>query len=45
MLYEDTVEYCEDYAGFDIPQKEKENVQKLITKIKNKRGLHRRTTS
>ena len=32
--YEDAIEYFEEYANFDIPQEEKDSVNKLIEKIK-----------
>ncbi len=34
--YEDAIEYLEDYLNFDIPQEEKDNVNKLISNIKGK---------
>ena len=34
--YQDALEYFEDYTNFDIPQEEKDNVNKLISNIKNK---------
>lgn len=34
--YEDAVEYFEDYMGLDIPDEEKENIRKLIERIKPK---------
>jgi tetratricopeptide (TPR) repeat protein len=34
--YEDAVEYLEDYLNFDIPQEEKESVNRLIDSIKSK---------
>ena len=34
--YEDAIEYFENYLEFDIPDEEKDNVQKLIDRIKNK---------
>ncbi len=34
--YEDALEYFEDYLNFDIPQEEKDNVNKLIANIKAK---------
>lgn len=33
--YEDALEYFEDYLEFDIPQEEKDSVNKLIERIKN----------
>ena len=36
--FEDAIEYFEDYTKFDIPQEEKENVAKLIERIKAKQG-------
>lgn len=34
--FEDAIEYFEDYVSFDIPDEEKENVNKLIDRIKTK---------
>lgn len=34
--YEDAIEYFEDYAGFDIPEEEKNNINKLIERVKAK---------
>ena len=34
--YEDALEYLEDYLNFDIPQEEKDGVNKLIDSIKSK---------
>ncbi|MBQ8460285.1 tetratricopeptide repeat protein [bacterium] len=34
--YDDAIEYFEDYINLDIPQEEKDNVNKLMQKIKNK---------
>lgn len=34
--YKDAIEYFEDYLNFDIPQEEKDSVNKLIVNIKNK---------
>jgi tetratricopeptide (TPR) repeat protein len=34
--YQDAIEYLEDYLNFDIPEDEKENVNKLIKSIKEK---------
>ncbi|MBE7713392.1 MAG: tetratricopeptide repeat protein [Cyanobacteria bacterium SIG26] len=34
--YEDAIEYLEDYLNFDIPQEEKDGVNKLIDSIKTK---------
>ena len=34
--YEDAIEYLEDYLNFDIPQEEKDNVNKLVESIKSK---------
>ena len=34
--YEDAIEYFEDYLNFDIPQEEKDSVEKLIERIKAK---------
>ena len=34
--YEDALEYFEDYINFDIPQEEKDNINKLISGIKTK---------
>ena len=34
--YEDAIEYFEDYLNFDIPQEEKESVEKLVERIKAK---------
>ena len=31
---EDAIEYFEDYINFDIPEEEKENIRKLILRIK-----------
>jgi len=36
--YEDAIEYFEEYSNFDIPQEEKDNVNKLIERIKAKQG-------
>ena len=33
---EDAVEYFEDYLNMDIPDEEKENIKKIIERIKNK---------
>ena len=33
---EDAAEYFEDYLNFDIPQEEKESVNKLLEKLKVK---------
>jgi tetratricopeptide (TPR) repeat protein len=35
---EDAVEYLEDYVNFDIPQEEKDSVEKLIATLKTKIG-------
>ena len=34
--FEDAIEYFNDYINFDIPQEEKDNVSKLIERIKAK---------
>jgi len=34
--YEDAIEYLEDYLNFDIPQEEKDNVNKLLVTVKEK---------
>ena len=34
--YADAIEYLEDYLNLDIPQEEKDNVNKLIENIKKK---------
>lgn len=34
--YEDAIEYFENYLEFDIPDEEKDNVQKLIERVKSK---------
>ena len=34
--YDDAIEYFENYLEFDIPDEEKENVQKLIERVKAK---------
>ena len=34
--FEDALEYFEDYTNFDIPQEEKDSVNKLIERIKSK---------
>lgn len=34
--YEDAAEYLEDYLNFDIPQEEKQNIEKLLDNIKSK---------
>ena len=34
--YEDAIEYFEDYLNFDIPQEEKDSVEKLVERIKAK---------
>ena len=34
--YEDAIEYFEDYLEFDIPEEEKQSVQKLIDRVKAK---------
>ena len=34
--YEDAAEYLEDYLNFDIPQEEKDNIEKLLQSIKAK---------
>ena len=34
--YEDAIEYFENYLEFDIPQEEKDSVQKLIERVKTK---------
>ena len=34
--YADAIEYLEDYLNFDIPQEEKDSVNKLIDSIKSK---------
>lgn len=36
--YEDAIEYFEEYSNFDIPQEEKDNITKLIDRIKLKQG-------
>ena len=36
--FEDAIEYFEEYANFDIPQEEKDGVNKLIERIKAKQG-------
>jgi hypothetical protein len=33
---EDAIEYLEDYLNMDIPDEEKENIKKIIERIKNK---------
>ena len=30
----DAIEYFEDYIKFDIPQEEKDNIQKIIDRLK-----------
>ena len=37
--FDDAIEYFEDYTKFDIPDEEKETVQKLIDRIKCQKGL------
>lgn len=37
--YEDAIEYFEDYVNFDIPDEEKETVNKLIERIKSEKGV------
>ena len=34
--FEDAIEYFEEYANFDIPQEEKDSVNKLIDRIRSK---------
>ena len=34
--FEDAIEYFEDYIKFDIPQEEKDSVNKLIERIRAK---------
>ena len=34
--FEDAIEYFEEYSKFDIPQEEKDSVEKLIERIKAK---------
>ncbi|MBR6127560.1 tetratricopeptide repeat protein [bacterium] len=34
--YSDAIEYFENYLGFDIPQEEKENIEKLIERVRAK---------
>jgi tetratricopeptide (TPR) repeat protein len=34
--YEDAIEYFENYLEFDIPDEEKDNIQKLIDRVKAK---------
>ena len=34
--YEDAIEYFENYLDFDIPDEEKDNVKKLIERVKSK---------
>ena len=34
--YEDAIEYFEEYTNFDIPEEEKDSVNKLIERIKAK---------
>ena len=36
--FEDAIEYFEEYANFDIPQEEKDSVNKLIDRIRVKQG-------
>lgn len=36
--FDDAIEYFEDYTSFDIPQEEKDSVNKLIERIKVKQG-------
>ena len=36
--YEDAIEYFEEYSNFDIPQEEKDSVNKLVERIKAKQG-------
>ena len=36
--FEDAIEYFEEYVNFDIPQEEKDGVNKLIERIKAKQG-------
>lgn len=35
--YEDAIEYFEDYMNMDIPQEEKDNIQKLVSRIQIKK--------
>ena len=34
--FDDAIEYFEEYINFDVPQEEKDNVSKLIDRIKAK---------
>ena len=34
--YEDAIEYFENYMDFDIPEEEKDSVQKLIDRVRAK---------
>ena len=36
--FDDAIEYFEDYINFDIPQEEKDSVNKLIARIQAKKG-------
>ena len=36
--FDDAIEYFEEYSNFDIPQEEKDSVNKLIERIKVKQG-------
>ena len=38
--FEDALEYFEEYSNFDIPQEEKDSVNKLIERIKNSQSVH-----
>lgn len=35
--FDDTIEYFEDYMNMDIPKEEKDNIQKIVERIKNKK--------
>ena len=35
--FDDAIEYFEDYMNMDIPKEEKDNIQKIVERIKNKK--------
>ena len=36
--FDDAIEYFEEYSNFDIPQEEKDSINKLIDRIKSKQN-------
>ena len=38
--FEDAIEYFEDYSKFDVPQEERDSVNKLVERIKAKQAQY-----